>query len=351
MVINTKTALTTAVMSLSLATAWAQQAGHQMAGTGSGAGGGAGVCAQNSEGVTRTIDVVNARIEDARQTNDAGKLRAAIADLQSVFAQMKTQLADCVSLASETGGAMGSMPGMDQSMVYMTSGTPVMQPGSPTPAPSAPGGASMPGVDHSKMQMAPSASATPPASAPAAGQTAGMDHSKMQMSAKPTNAAARAGAKPAAPAAGMDRAKVVEAPASKAGAPEPSKMAAMDHSKMAGDKVAAPSVGTHGNAAPAAAVVFTVRTDPAPPRSGKNDFEVTLKDAEGKPIADAAVSLAFYMPAMPSMKTDAAPLTSAGNGVYKGSGTVGMSGDWDVTITASRKGQTLATKKVKLTAK
>ena len=57
------------------------------------------------------------------------------------------------------------------------------------------------------------------------------------------------------------------------------------------------------------------------------------------------------MPAMPAMKTDAAQLTSAGNGVYKGSGTVGMSGDWDVTITASRKGQTLATKKVKLTAK
>ena len=94
-----------------------------------------------------------------------------------------------------------------------------------------------------------------------------------------------------------------------------------------------------------------MRTDPAPPRSGKNDFEVTLKDAEGQPIADAAVSLAFSMPAMPSMKTDAAQLTSAGNGVYKGSGTIGMTGDWDVTITAARKGQTLGTKKIKLTAK
>ena len=117
-------------------------------------------------------------------------------------------------------------------------------------------------------------------------------------------------------------------------------MAGMDHSKMAGEK-----------SVPAAAVVFTVRTDPAPPRSGKNDFEVTLKDAEGKPIADAAVSLAFYMPAMPAMKTDAAPLTSAGNGVYKGNGTLGMAGDWDVTITASRNGQALGTKKIKLTAR
>ena len=108
-------------------------------------------------------------------------------------------------------------------------------------------------------------------------------------------------------------------------------------------------------AAPAAAVVFTVRTDPAPPRSGKNDFEVTLKDAGGKPITDAEVSLAFYMPPMPSMNMpemrSAAQLTSAGNGVYKGSGMVGMAGDWDVTITAARKGQTLGAKKMKLTAK
>jgi hypothetical protein len=57
------------------------------------------------------------------------------------------------------------------------------------------------------------------------------------------------------------------------------------------------------------------------------------------------------MPAMPSMKTDAVQLTSAGNGVYKGSGTIGMTGDWDVTITAARNGQTLGTKKIKLAAK
>ena len=121
-------------------------------------------------------------------------------------------------------------------------------------------------------------------------------------------------------------------------------MAGMDHSKMAGEK-----------SVPAAAVVFTVRTDPAPPRRGKNEFDITLKDAEDKPIADAEVSLAFYMPPMPAMNMPemrtAAQLTSAGNGVYKGTGTLGMAGDWDLTITASRKGQTLGTKKMKLTAK
>ena len=243
MVINVKTAIATAALSLTLSPAWAQQAGHQMAGT---AGGGVAMCAQNSEGVTRTIDVVNARIEDARQTNDAPTLRASIADLQSVFAQIKTQLAECVALSGEAGGtAMGRMPGMD--------------------------------------------------------------HSKMQMPATP------AGAKAAAPEAGMD------------------------HSKITGG------------------IVFTVRTDPAPPRSGKNDFESALMDAEGKPITDADVSLAFYMPPVPSMHMpemrSAAQLISSGNGVYRGSGTVAMAGDWDVTITAARRGQTLGTKKMKLTAK
>ena len=139
------------------------------------------------------------------------------------------------------------------------------------------------------------------------GSMPGMDHSKMQMPAKP------AGAKAAAPEAGMD------------------------HSKMTGG------------------IVFTVRTDPAPPRSGKNDFEIALKDAEGRPITDADVSLAFYMPPVPSMNMpemrSAAQLISSGNGVYKGSGTVAMAGDWDLTITAARKGQTLGTKKMKLTAK
>lgn len=346
MIINKRTALATAGLSLIVTTAWAQQAGHQMAGMTAGSGGGAAMCAQNSESVTRTIDVVNARIEDARQTNDASKLRTAIADLQSVFAQMKTLLADCVALVSDAGGAAGSMPGMDHSKMNMTPGTPVMQPASPTPAPGAAGGAATAGMDHSKMQMAAKpANATAPVGAKPAAPAGGMDHAKMQMPAKP------APAKAAAPAAGMDHATMAAAPTAKPGAPEPSKMAGMDHSKMSADNAGAPAAGTHGSTAPAAAVVFTVRTDPAPPRSGKNDFEVTLKNAEGQPISDAAVSLTFSMPAMPSMKTDAAQLTSAGNGVYRGSGTVGMSGDWDVTITASRQGQTLATKKVKLTAK
>ena len=62
-------------------------------------------CAQSSQTVTRSIDAATARIEEARQTNDAARMRAAVADLQVTFAQMKTQLADCVSL-SEVSVAM-----------------------------------------------------------------------------------------------------------------------------------------------------------------------------------------------------------------------------------------------------
>lgn len=121
-------------------------------------------------------------------------------------------------------------------------------------------------------------------------------------------------------------------------------MPGMDHEKMDADK-----------GAQSDNVVFTVRTDPAPPRKGENNLEITLKDSAGKPIDDAEVSLAFYMPAMPAMNMSemrsTAQLKSAGNGTYKGNVTIGMAGDWDVTITATRQGQALATKKIKLAAK
>lgn len=171
-------------------------------------------------------------------------------------------------------------------------------------APATSGMAGMPGMDHSKMAMPSAASIMQPGSpapAPAATEHAHMEHPNM----------------PGMPAAGS--AEQTKAPAQAGGA------------------------------------TITFHTKPAPAVAGDNDFEVTLKDRADKPIADAEVSLAFYMPPMPSMNMPAmrntVKLTSAGNGVYRGSGTIGMAGDWDVTITATRKGQALGTKKVQLTAK
>ena len=259
----------------------------------------AGSCAQNAQAVTRGIDEVNARVEEARQLNDPMRMRAAIGDLQLALTQMKVQLADCVSLATDAGGAMGNMPGMDHPKIPAQPNAPQMQPGSNAPAPAAKG--ATPGM-------------------------AGMDHWKM------------AGMEPAKP-------KTAAAP----------KQAEMDHSKMGMDKAALGAAPKPAKAVTSSAVVVALRTQPAPPRSGNNDFEVTIKDAEGKPIADADVSLVLDMPAMPSMNMPAArstvKLTSAGNGAYKGSGAIGMAGDWDATITAARKGEPLASKTMKLTVK
>src|SRR5208282_1536833 len=63
-------------------------------------------------------------------------------------------------------------------------------------------------------------------------------------------------------------------------------------------------------------------TDPNPAARGKNKLTVTLKDAAGKPIAGAQVSVTFYMAAMPAMGMAAmraqAALTDRSDGTYAG---------------------------------
>lgn len=217
-------AVTTMISMLAWAPVFAQHDGHQTpAGTPDASSATVSSCAQGSQAVTRTIDAATARVEDARQTNDMARMRAAVADLQVTLAQMKTQVADCVAL-SQGGAAMGSMAGMD----------------------------------HSKMNMAP--------------------------------------AKPSAPA------------------PKTS----ADGGKLA----------------------ITLQSQPTPPRAGGNQFEVTLD---------------FFMPAMPSMKMperrSSARLTSAGNGVYRGKGSIGMAGQWDVTVVVMRGGQRLGSKQTIVTVR
>jgi hypothetical protein len=126
-----------------------------------------------------------------------------------------------------------------------------------------------------------------------------------------------------------------------AGTPSDPNMPGMDRSKM------------NPGSANALDIAFT--SEPSPPRTGDNRFEVTVKDKSGKPVSDAAVSLAFYMPPMPSMQMpemrNTVKLTSTGNGVYRGEGSVGMAGAWDVTITVMRGQQQLGSKQIKLTAR
>ena len=95
-------------------------------------------------------------------------------------------------------------------------------------------------------------------------------------------------------------------------------------------------------------------TDPNPPRKGSNLFHVKLTGKNGAPVAGAQVGVVFYMPAMASMGMAAmkttASLSDKGGGVYEGSGSLGSGGAWQVTVTATRAGQEIASKQLRLIA-
>jgi RND family efflux transporter MFP subunit len=89
-------------------------------------------------------------------------------------------------------------------------------------------------------------------------------------------------------------------------------------------------------------------TEPSPPHKGSNVFRVRLTGANNNPITGAQVVVTFYMPAMPVMGMAAmntrVTLTDKGNGMYEGKGDLGSGGTWQVTITATQNGQTIASK-------
>jgi Cu(I)/Ag(I) efflux system membrane fusion protein/cobalt-zinc-cadmium efflux system membrane fusion protein len=81
---------------------------------------------------------------------------------------------------------------------------------------------------------------------------------------------------------------------------------------------------------------------------------VKLTNASGAPISGAEVSVTFSMPAMPAMGMAAmrsvATLSEKGGGLYEGPGEVQMGGTWQVTVLATKDGQTIAQKQVSVTA-
>jgi Cu(I)/Ag(I) efflux system membrane fusion protein/cobalt-zinc-cadmium efflux system membrane fusion protein len=113
--------------------------------------------------------------------------------------------------------------------------------------------------------------------------------------------------------------------------------------------------------APGAAVpsasrpLITFRSQPDPPQTGENTFEVTVRAPSGEAIADGDVSVVFFMPAMPTMNMPAmrseTKLSPSGGGAYRGSGQVLMAGRWDVTVTVSRRGERLGSQQLAVVAK
>ena len=96
-------------------------------------------------------------------------------------------------------------------------------------------------------------------------------------------------------------------------------------------------------------------TKPDPPKMGDNTFEVMLKGDDAKPIADADVSVMFFMAAMPAMKMpemkNTVALKHVKDGTYSGTGKVMMAGTWDATVMVKRGGKEVASKKFPVTAK
>ena len=120
-----------------------------------------------------------------------------------------------------------------------------------------------------------------------------------------------------------------------------------------------PAPGAGGNAstanAPAAAQAgIDFATDPNPPQKGSNGFRVKLTGADGKPTSGADVTVTFYMAGMPAMgmaaMTTTTKLTDKGNGMYEGSGSLGSGGTYQVTISAQKNGQSIATKQLRVNA-
>jgi RND family efflux transporter MFP subunit len=97
---------------------------------------------------------------------------------------------------------------------------------------------------------------------------------------------------------------------------------------------------------------ISIQVSPDPPKAGENVVDVRLRDANGRPVADVDVSARFYMPPMsamnmPAMQSDI-QLAPSKDGEYRGRLTIPMSGRWEVTATALRRGRPIATRRISL---
>jgi len=117
----------------------------------------------------------------------------------------------------------------------------------------------------------------------------------------------------------------------------------------------APPGAETSTASSSAALDIAFQPTSDPPRAGQNTFEVRLKDASGKAVTDADVSVRLFMPAMPTMNMPAmqneTTLAHTGAGVYRGPGQVLMSGRWEVTVTARKGNQELGRQQFALVAR
>jgi hypothetical protein len=106
-------------------------------------------------------------------------------------------------------------------------------------------------------------------------------------------------------------------------------------------------------AADGLAIAFASRPDP--PQQGDNQWQVTVKRADGSPVTDATVTAVFSMPAMPAMNMPAmrseTTLAHEGEGRYLGTGPLSMGGTWQVVIAVTQGSGTPATRRLSIIAR
>ena len=102
-------------------------------------------------------------------------------------------------------------------------------------------------------------------------------------------------------------------------------------------------------------VAIAFRSDPDPPASGDNAYDVTVTQPDGSPVTDATVMVVFSMPAMPAMNMPGmrseASLAHEGSGRYRGTGQLEMGGTWNVLVTVSRGTEEIGRKNLSVIAK
>ncbi|HZO80905.1 MAG TPA: efflux RND transporter periplasmic adaptor subunit [Candidatus Binataceae bacterium] len=107
-----------------------------------------------------------------------------------------------------------------------------------------------------------------------------------------------------------------------------------------------------GEAAEVPSASIELATEPSPPRKGDNQIRVTLRDAEGRAVNGAEVSLVFLMAAMPSMgmaaMRETATAREAAPGTYTAHVTLPSGGSWQVSIVARKGGATIAQRQLNI---
>lgn len=89
----------------------------------------------------------------------------------------------------------------------------------------------------------------------------------------------------------------------------------------------------------------TTTIDKNPPVVGKNNVKVSIKDAAGKPLTTAKVTVNYFMPAMPGMPAMDYNAEAKLNGnAYDAVMDLSMSGSWNISVKVNNEGKRFSAK-------